>query len=211
MEENSKERENNAPKSTETSMYSKIKDEELFYAWVRWIILIVGLLTLAVLVFAPAMIYLLKPDGGSMSRLISMVINAMTVGSLLLALYSLREARSSNKDIHDVTDKLEKFSRQQERDVDHTIEVIQAVANQLGELAVCQEENINQTMNKLEELGRTQENIHTMLKNNSTVAGSRILPYRQEPLIIWQRDSSSKPGTADPAEVPEAADPPETT
>lgn len=186
-------------KEKKCSFSEVIKDEGIFYGVVRWLILIIGVATLIILVFMPVMSYLEDPGEGTLSRLISMIINAMGVASLLLAIHSLSESRGSNKEIHEVTDKLEKFSHQQERDVVHTINVIQTVANQLGELAACQEKNINQTMDKLEELGRTQENIHTMLKNSSTAAGSRISLQLKDP-AVWERDSSSIPGTADPEE-----------
>ena len=162
------------------SFYKVITSEYIFYGCVRWLVLLIGVATLIILVFIPAMSYLKDPGEGTMSRLISMIINAMGVASLLLAIHSLTESRGSNKEIHEVTNKLEK-------------------------LTACQETSINQMMEKLEQLGETQENfIHTMLKDSSTEARERLLPQvqRREPVIIWKRDYSAGPGTADPADSP---------
>lgn len=178
-----------------------IMDEDIFYACVRWLVLIIGIATLVILVFAPAVSYLRGKH--AMSQMMSMVINAMGVASLLLAIHSLTESRTSNKEIHEVTTKLERFSDKQERNVNETLEGVQKITNQLKELASCQEINVNQTMEKLEELGKTQENIHTLLKNSSTVAKERILPQQQQGVQfnLWTKEYSTPPGTADPEDI----------
>lgn len=175
-----------------------IMDEDIFYGCVRWLVLIVGIVTLAILVFAPAVSYLRGEH--EMSQMMSMVINAMGVASLLLAIHSLTESRTSNKEIHEVTTQLERFSDKQEQNVNETLEGVQRITDQLKELASCQEINVNQTMEKLEELGKTQETIHTLLKNSSTVAKGRIAPQqlRNGKVNIWAREYTTPPGTADP-------------
>lgn len=191
--------------------FSKIvKDEDLFYGCVRWLILLVGLATLIVLVFMPAISYLKGEH--EISRLISMIINAMGVASLLLAIHSLTESRSSSKELHEVTNKLEKFSGEQEKDVKDTIEAVRTVASQLEKLASRQETNTRQTMEKLEELGKTQKNIHTMLKNSTTATRERKSLDLQlgEFAAVWKKEDAFEPGMADPEDslvLPEVAEP----
>lgn len=146
----------------QNNKYSRVKDEELFYGWVRWLVLIVGLATLIIMVFIPVVSYLQNPESGT-SRVINLVINAMGVASLLLAVHSATESRGYNKEIHSVTSKLEGLS-------------------------FVQEQNVQRTMDKLEELGRSQQHISSILENNRTTSGGKQ--------SSWEKEDPH--GTADP-------------
>jgi len=120
-----------------------VKDDDFFYGCVRWIILISAIICAVIMIIIPTGLYLLEPETYTMSRLTTLVINCMGVASLLLAVHSVTESRTSGKEIHDVTEKLEG-------------------------LMVRHEENILRTMDKLNDLDRGQQQINSMLKGTIT-------------------------------------------